>query len=94
MSTVDRALRGKVTGLLFGLVAYLDELNQLVKGGRDRLTAIPVSESSRAHRPAVRGGGGSCPWLGCSDNSTTPWLAAETGEGVCLRSRPGLRGVV
>jgi hypothetical protein len=31
MSTVDRALRGKVTGLLFGLVAYLDELNQLVK---------------------------------------------------------------
>jgi hypothetical protein len=35
MSTVDPALRGKVTGLLFGLVAYLDELNRLVKEETD-----------------------------------------------------------
>jgi hypothetical protein len=34
MSTVDRALRGKVTGLLFGLVAYLDEL--IASRSRDR----------------------------------------------------------
>ncbi len=31
MSTVDRALRGKVTGLLFGLMAHLEELNRLIK---------------------------------------------------------------
>ena len=31
MSTIDRALRGKVTGLLFGLVAHLGELNRLVQ---------------------------------------------------------------
>ena len=31
MSTTDRALRGKVTGLLFGLLAHLEELNRLVK---------------------------------------------------------------
>lgn len=31
MSTTDRALRGKVTGLLFGLVAHLAQLNRLVK---------------------------------------------------------------
>ena len=35
MSTVARALRGKVPGLLFGLVAYLDELNRLVKEETD-----------------------------------------------------------
>ena len=31
MSTADRALRGKVTGLLFGLMAHLEELNRLAK---------------------------------------------------------------
>jgi hypothetical protein len=31
MSPTDRALRGKVTGLLFGLVAHLGELNRLVQ---------------------------------------------------------------
>jgi hypothetical protein len=31
MTTADRALRGKVTGLLFGLLANLEELNRLVK---------------------------------------------------------------
>lgn len=31
MSTTDRALRGKVTGLLFGLVAHLGELNRLAQ---------------------------------------------------------------
>jgi hypothetical protein len=31
MSTTDRALRGKVTGLFFGLVAHLGELNRLVR---------------------------------------------------------------
>lgn len=31
MSTADRALRGKVTGLFFGLLAHLEELNRLVK---------------------------------------------------------------
>ena len=31
MSSVDRALRGKVTGLLFGLVAHLEALNRLAK---------------------------------------------------------------
>lgn len=31
MSTADRALRGRVTGLLFGLVAHLGELNRLAR---------------------------------------------------------------
>lgn len=31
MSTADRALRGRVTGLLFGLLAHLEELSRLVK---------------------------------------------------------------
>jgi len=31
MSTADRAHRGKVTGLFFGLLAHLEELNRLVK---------------------------------------------------------------
>jgi hypothetical protein len=31
MSGSDRALRGKVTGLLFGLIAHLEELNRLAK---------------------------------------------------------------
>lgn len=31
MTTADRALRGKVTGLFFGLLAHLEELNRLVK---------------------------------------------------------------
>lgn len=31
MSKVDSTLRGKVTGLLFGLLAHLEELNRLVK---------------------------------------------------------------
>ena len=35
MSTVDRTVRGKVTGLLFGQVAYLDELHRLVKEETD-----------------------------------------------------------
>jgi hypothetical protein len=30
MSTADRALRGKVTGLLFGLLAHLEQLHRLV----------------------------------------------------------------
>ena len=31
MSTADRAMRGKVTGLLFGLMAHLEEVNRLIK---------------------------------------------------------------
>jgi hypothetical protein len=31
MSTADRSLRGKVTGLFFGLMAHLEALNRLVK---------------------------------------------------------------
>lgn len=31
MTTADRALRGKVTGLFFGLLAHLEELNRLVR---------------------------------------------------------------
>ena len=31
MSTADRGLRGKVTGLFFGVLAHLEELNRLVK---------------------------------------------------------------
>lgn len=31
MSAADRALRGKITGLLFGLSAHLEELNRLAK---------------------------------------------------------------
>ena len=31
MATADRGLRGKVTGLFFGLLANLEELNRLVK---------------------------------------------------------------
>jgi len=31
MGTTDRALRGKVTGLLFGLLAHLEQLHRLVK---------------------------------------------------------------
>lgn len=31
MTTADRALRGKVTGLFFGVLAHLEELNRLVK---------------------------------------------------------------
>ncbi len=31
MSAADRALRGKVTGLFFGLLAHLEALNRLVK---------------------------------------------------------------
>lgn len=31
MAVVDRALRGKVTGLFFGLLAHLEELNRLVR---------------------------------------------------------------
>ncbi|MBI3456850.1 MAG: hypothetical protein HY002_13825 [Candidatus Rokubacteria bacterium] len=31
MSTVDRALRGKVTGLLFGVLAHLEALNRLAQ---------------------------------------------------------------
>ena len=31
MTTADRALRGKITGLFFGLLAHLEELNRLVK---------------------------------------------------------------
>jgi hypothetical protein len=31
MKTAARALRGKVTGLFFGLLAHLEELNRLVK---------------------------------------------------------------
>lgn len=31
MSTADRAHRGKVTGLFFGLLAHLEELNRFVK---------------------------------------------------------------
>ena len=31
LTAADRALRGKVTGLFFGLLAHLDELNRLVK---------------------------------------------------------------
>jgi hypothetical protein len=31
MSLADRALRGKVTGLFFGLLAHLEELNRLVR---------------------------------------------------------------
>lgn len=31
LSTAERGLRGKVTGLFFGVLAYLDELNRLVK---------------------------------------------------------------
>jgi hypothetical protein len=31
MSSGDRALRGKVTGLFFGVQAYLEELNRLAK---------------------------------------------------------------
>ena len=31
ISTADRALRGKVTGLFFGVMAHLEELNRLVK---------------------------------------------------------------
>ncbi len=30
MSVADRAVRGKVTGLFFGLLAHLEELNRLV----------------------------------------------------------------
>jgi hypothetical protein len=31
MSVADRALRGKVTGLFFGLLAHLEQLNRLVR---------------------------------------------------------------
>lgn len=31
MSGADRALRGKVTGLFFGLLAHLEELNRLAR---------------------------------------------------------------
>jgi len=31
MSVADRAVRGKVTGLFFGLLAHLEELNRLVR---------------------------------------------------------------
>jgi len=31
MTTADRALRGRVTGLFFGLLAHLEALNRLVK---------------------------------------------------------------
>jgi len=31
MKTADRSLRGKVTGLFFGLIAHLEALNRLVK---------------------------------------------------------------
>ncbi len=31
LTAADRALRGKVTGLFFGLLAHLEELNRLVK---------------------------------------------------------------
>ena len=31
MSTADRALRGKVTGLFFGLLSHLEELNRLAR---------------------------------------------------------------
>jgi hypothetical protein len=31
MSSGDRTLRGKVTGLFFGIQAHLEELNRLVK---------------------------------------------------------------
>jgi hypothetical protein len=31
MNPGDRALRGKVTGLFFGIQAYLEELNRLAK---------------------------------------------------------------
>jgi hypothetical protein len=31
MNTADQSLRGKVTGLFFGLMAYLEALNRLVK---------------------------------------------------------------
>ena len=31
MNTADRGLRGKVTGLFFGLLAHLEALNRLVK---------------------------------------------------------------
>lgn len=31
MATADRAHRGKITGLFFGLLAHLEELNRLVK---------------------------------------------------------------
>lgn len=31
MSVADRALRAKVTGLFFGLLAHLEELNRLVR---------------------------------------------------------------
>jgi hypothetical protein len=31
MTTVDRSLRGNVTGLFFGLMAHLEALNRLVK---------------------------------------------------------------
>jgi hypothetical protein len=31
MTTAGRSLRGKVTGLFFGLLAHLEELNRLVK---------------------------------------------------------------
>ncbi len=31
MNTADRSLRGKVTGLFFGLMAHLEALNRLVK---------------------------------------------------------------
>jgi hypothetical protein len=30
LSIADRALRGKVTGLLFGLLAHLEQLHRLV----------------------------------------------------------------
>ncbi|MBI4610738.1 MAG: hypothetical protein HY726_17220 [Candidatus Rokubacteria bacterium] len=31
MATADRALRGRVTGLFFGLLAHLEELTRLVR---------------------------------------------------------------
>ncbi len=31
LHTAERGLRGKVTGLFFGVLAHLDELNRLVK---------------------------------------------------------------
>jgi len=31
LSGADRALRGKVTGLFFGLLAHLEQLNRLVR---------------------------------------------------------------
>jgi hypothetical protein len=31
MSTADRALRGEVTGSLFGLLAHLEQLHRLAK---------------------------------------------------------------